>query len=213
MSAKAEPKYYYLILSMYIAGIIGLALPSVRPYFQLFTPFHLLAVAYFLFNEHLKNREIFYYILIISTLGFLIEVLGINTGLVFGEYTYGHTLGIKIAGTPPMIGINWLVMMYCSTIFTLGFIKNHNQKLLIAFVVAALMTAFDIVVEPVAIKLDMWSWKNILPPFQNYAAWFIISGVFAYFSLDLIKEKLNPKAIFILSTQWIFFVLLYFILR
>ena len=212
MSAHPPKKgLYYLISSMYIAGIIGLSIPSVRPYFQLFTPFHLLAVGYFVFLDQLKNKEIFYYIIAISTLGFVIEIIGVNTGLIFGEYSYGHTLGFKIWGTPPMIGINWLVMMYCSTIFSQSILKNN--KLLTSLLVATLMTLFDIIVEPVAIRLDMWSWAGAFPPIQNYLAWFVISFLFSFFTIDLIKEKINPKAKFILAVQWIFFLSLFFILK
>ncbi len=211
MLISFKNKYSYLSLSMYVAGIIGLSIPSLRPYFQLFTPIHLLAVAYFVFYELLKNRDLLYYILIISSLGFMIEIIGVNTGLIFGEYAYGQTLGFKLWGTPPMIGVNWLLMMYCSTIFCISKIKSY--KIITSLMVATLMTLFDIIVEPVAIQLDMWSWTKYFPPMQNYIAWFIISFVFSFLTIDLIKEKNNPKAIFIFAVQWIFFIGLFFILK
>ncbi|MBE0653483.1 MAG: carotenoid biosynthesis protein, partial [Bacteroidales bacterium] len=34
--------------------------------------------------------------------------------------------------------------------------------------------------EPVAMHLDYWQWEGDIIPFQNYAAWFIISLVFSY---------------------------------
>jgi bisanhydrobacterioruberin hydratase len=213
MSQKADYKLHYLISAMYLAGIIGLAIPSIRPYFQLFTPFHLLTVAYFLFIGNLKNKEIYYYIFIISILGYLIEVAGVKTGLIFGEYAYGKTLGIKIASVPIMIAVNWLVMTYCSTIFSYKLLKHKANKFTISLLVATLMTTFDIIVEPVAIKLDMWFWTLLSPPIQNFIAWFCISFIFCFFSLDLLKEKTNSKAIFVLIWQWIFFICLYFVLK
>jgi uncharacterized membrane protein len=51
------------------------------------------------------------------------------------------------------------------------------------------MTVFDIFMEPVATKLHYWFWLEstgnsfIVAPFQNYAAWFVISYVLAWFAL------------------------------
>jgi bisanhydrobacterioruberin hydratase len=212
MLGKTERILYYILGAMYVAGILGLALPSVRPLFQLFTPFHLLTVAYFVFYKNLKAKEIFYYIFIISILGYAIEVLGVATGLIFGEYAYGHALGPKVLAVPPMIGVNWLIMMYCTSIFVLKFMAEKTNKISISLAIAALMTLFDILVEPVAIKLEMWSWAAGTPPIQNYVAWFIISFVFSFFTLDLIKNNSNPKAIFIYALQWIFFSILFLVL-
>jgi bisanhydrobacterioruberin hydratase len=209
MPQKFDNKLYYLISSMYLAGIIGLSIPSVKPYFQLFTPFHLLAVTYFVFWGNLKTKELYYYIFIITISGYFIEVLGVKTGLIFGEYSYGKTLGIKPLDVPIMIGLNWLVMTYCSTIFSFKILKNKLNKFSLSFLVATLMTLFDLIVEPVAINLDMWSWKNDTPPLQNFVAWFIVSFLFTFFTSDLIKEKINPKAIFILIWQWVFFIALF----
>jgi bisanhydrobacterioruberin hydratase len=36
--------------------------------------------------------------------GFVIESVGVNTGLIFGEYIYGGTLGYQIFETPLIIG-------------------------------------------------------------------------------------------------------------
>jgi bisanhydrobacterioruberin hydratase len=163
MLQKPNYKYYYLISAMYLAGILGLTISSLRPYFQLFTPFHLLAVTYFVFWGNLKTKELYYYIFIITISGYFIEVLGVKTGLIFGEYSYGKTLGIKPLDVPVMIGLNWLIMTYCTTIFSFKILKNKLNKFSLAFLVATLMTIFDLIVEPVAMKLDMWSWKNAYP--------------------------------------------------
>ena len=46
-----------------------------------------------------------------------------------------------------------------------------------------MMVVYDIVLEPAAIALDMWSWGGPVP-MQNYIAWFFIS-----FFLILFAER------------------------
>ncbi len=54
--------------------------------------------------------------------------------------------------------------------------ETRNQKLLTAFAAAALLTAFDGVMEPVAVSLNYWAWASWpLIPTQNYVAWFGIA--------------------------------------
>jgi putative membrane protein len=44
--------------------------------------------------------------LIIAVAGFFIEAIGVNTGLIFGNYVYKTTLGWKFLETPLIIGVN-----------------------------------------------------------------------------------------------------------
>ena len=38
------------------------------------------------------------------------ESLGVNYGLIFGNYEYGNNLGFKFFGVPFLIGINWIIL-------------------------------------------------------------------------------------------------------
>jgi putative membrane protein len=40
-----------------------------------------------------------------------LEVVGVKTGLIFGEYKYGSTLGIKLFEVPLIIGFNWVFVI------------------------------------------------------------------------------------------------------
>ncbi len=43
--------------------------------------------------------------------GWLAECIGVQTGLLFGQYNYGEGLGPKLAGVPLILGILWFVML------------------------------------------------------------------------------------------------------
>ncbi len=188
---------------MYLAGLIGLNIESVRPFFYFFTPIHLVsALGIVLYFHEDKNKYFTIYCLSAFLIGFLIEVLGVKTGLVFGKYQYETTLGFKIFGTPPVIGALWLLLSYCFGVFVEQFSIPKVLKIIVA---AGLMTALDFITEPVAIRFEMWSWYGLEPPLQNYIGWFVVSLLIfsLFFNLDFKKE--NKIANWILLLNLLFF--------
>lgn len=123
----------------------------------------------------------------LATLG--LEIAGVATGMVFGEYEYGLGLGQKLLGVPLVIGLNWVIIVY-------GFaetMRAANWSLLSAvLLVPAGAVFFDIVLEPVAMSsLDYWTWSGSRVPLQNYVAWGLISFAFALVYFWIMPE--SPK--------------------
>lgn len=199
----------FLIAIFYTVGLIGFLIPSLTPLFLKLVPFHLLLMVILLIVSHRqKNKEFKLFLLVAYLAGYLIEVIGVNTGYIFGSYQYGQTLGVKLAAVPLMIGVNWVIMIY-STGVTISYLKIQNH------VVRALIGAFflvfmDILIEPVAIRFDYWGWADLNIPFQNYVAWFIFSFCMMLFFFARKFRKKNPAAIVLLISQLIFFAALNF---
>ncbi len=138
------------------------------------------------------------------------EVTGVNTGLVFGHYKYGSGLGFKLFETPLLIGVNWLFLTYASASMLRGFKVNQNLVVILA---PLLMLAYDLVLEQVAPKMDMWAWQNDVIPLQNYVAWFVIAFIFVAL-LRIFKINLeNRISKVLLACQFVFFVILMFVLK
>jgi putative membrane protein len=55
---------------------------------------------------------------LIAVAGFFIEAIGVNTGLIFGNYVYKTTLGWKFLETPLIIGVNW-ILLTCSVVYSI----------------------------------------------------------------------------------------------
>jgi putative membrane protein len=147
--------------------------------------------------------------LLIAILGFVIEERGVNTGLIFGKYSYGDTLGLKISNTPIIIGLNWLLMTYITASVVDLFDIRVGYKIIAA---AALMVIYDLVLEQVAPLMNMWSWQNNTIPLQNYLAWFVIALTFqAIFKIRKI-DTYNPIAASVLIIQFVFFITLFLFL-
>ena len=53
-------------------------------------------------------------IFLIFSVGIFVEFLGVNYGLIFGNYEYGQNMGPKFLGVPFLIGINWIIITLIS---------------------------------------------------------------------------------------------------
>lgn len=154
----------------------------------------------FIGEENRKKALIAYSVIFVA--GYLIELIGVKTGLLFGEYSYGNSIGYKLFGIPIIIGVNWvaIVVSCVSIVKRLGFTTN---KILIALLSAVLCTMMDYIIEPVAISFDFWTWKEIEIPLSNYIDWFIFSFIFAYIYAAL-KLSTNKIAVYLFFI-WIAF--------
>ena len=194
------------LVVIHLAGIIGIH-SSYRDLFLVLSPLNLIVSISILFLNHKTFTQPFaLFCVIVFAGGFLVEVIGVKTGIIFGNYTYGNTLGIQFLGVPIIIGINWLMLIYC-----VGIICNrfYNSSDLLKSMFGAIMMVFlDFFIEPVAIKYDFWSWTKIVIPFQNYIAWYILSFLFLmlFYSSKFSKENKLAPVLFII--QLIFFVTL-----
>lgn len=164
-------------------------------------------------NNSEKNNfspKFFFTASIIIIFSWLIELIGVKTGIVFGTYKYGTVLQPQIFNTPIPIGFAWVSTLLASYGLALIILKNHKNHFIILLFVAFLMTLFDFLMEPAAIKLGYWQWNSGMVPLQNYISWFVFGFIFAVFfsnlKLDLRKVKLLKHIYF---SQILYFIIVY----
>lgn len=197
----------FLVVLFYAVGYWGLVHPDYSPLFKKLVPFHLLLMLILMIisNED-RNQYFWTFLLTTFTAGFVIELLGVNTGAIFGNYSYGTTLGPKFADIPLLIGVNWILVIYSTGVFMKEFgIRNHIIR---AFAGALLITTLDVLIEPVAIKYGYWNWEDFEVPFQNYVGWFVFSFIMLRFFFLMKFRKRNLAATTLFIVQFIFFFLL-----
>jgi uncharacterized membrane protein len=199
-----KPIFIFLTL-MYFSGVIGLHRAASAPLFQALTPLNLMVSLFFLiwFCPD-RNRVFWLYCIVVLCVGFSVEVLGVKTGLIFGRYWYGQTLGTKLFNVPLTIGLNWLMLNYTANVVA---DKIATSRLLKSILAALLMTSLDILIEPVAMQLDFWDWANHIVPLQNYAAWFVVSLSLSATFFYLNVPKKNQLAGYLFLLQILFFAL------
>lgn len=192
---------------LYTVGIIGITLP-IHPDFVLLTPINLLVSLGIVLAFHpVWTWQMILFLIMAYFVGFGAELFGVQTGLLFGEYRYGRVLGLKLWETPLMIGVNWMLLSY-----TIGVTTNHllpnGHWLLKGILAALLMVGLDVLIEPVAIRYDFWSWQGGTPPLQNYLGWFLVSLPLLCIFTKTQHRVRNKVAIALFFLQILFFAAL-----
>ena len=197
-----------VIVIFHVAGLIGFLIPALQPYFMKMVPFHLLLMFAIIIYTYVGDvKRLLLFVSGVFLCGWLVEVLGVHTGKIFGSYYYGNTLGYKIAAVPLLMGVNWVIL-----IFSIGqMVKSFKirNSILASLIGALMLITFDFFMEPVAMKFDYWQWDWHQIPLQNYIAWFIVSIILLkfYYALGLKQQKYIGAAMF--TAQLVFFVVLY----
>lgn len=156
-------------------GVLGIAISINRPeLFALAWVFLLVSMAALLLFQQSYSWYQLPVAFAIAVIGFVAEVVGVKTGLLFGDYSYGASLGIKMFDVPLIIGLNWLMLVYCSR----AIVERYFSSALFRVVVGALlMVAYDFLVEIPAGRLNMWSWRDGAPGVENFIGWFGVATV------------------------------------
>ena len=194
---------------MHVSGAIGIAFFN-RAFFVGYTPLNLfLMFILLIWNETELNLGLFKAFLFAFGAGLLSEMIGVNTGILFGSYHYGDVFGEKLFGVPFLIGLNWFCIVFAAYQVVMLLQKLWQLNAVgIAFLSAILATVFDWIMEPVAIELDFWQWHTTEIPFLNYTCWFGVSFLIALFFHRNGIKKSNPFAVYLFFTQLLFFVFL-----
>lgn len=160
-----------LIWLFHVSGSIGI-IYSDATWFLKATPINLLLSFVLLLINTRLNKKTSFILLLCFVTGMLAEIIGVKFGFLFGNYTYGDALGYKVLGVPLMIGVNWSIL-----VFITGFIAQcfSNTLFLRVFIGVGLMLFLDLVMEPIAPKLDFWTFEGGLASFHNYFGWAIIA--------------------------------------
>lgn len=199
----------FLIWLFSLSAIIGIYWGYLN-WFIPKTPVNLLLGAALLFwNLPINSIRKVSVWLIAFAIGMLVEIIGVQTGDIFGNYYYGENLGLKLMGVPFLIGVNWAVLSFITASIST---RLTNKFWGAAFIGASLMVGLDFLLEPMASVFDFWHFENGIVPVQNYLAWFVI----ALFLQILIRKSIPIRDIkyssHLFFSQVIFFGSCYLIL-
>ncbi len=193
-----------IIWLFHLSGLLGLLYID-KNLFASLTPLNLFISTTLLFvNQTKASRLKFFIVFMIFFVGMLAEILGVQYGLIFGNYEYGNNLGLKLLGVPILIGFNWIVLtVICGSISEKIF---NNSKVLAIIFGVVLMLILDLTLEPIAPVLDYWEFSGSKAPIQNYIGWGLTSLVtqclYQYFYKN--KEFIFSLNLFI--AQFLFFL-------
>ena len=122
----------------------------------------------------------------------LFESVGVATGLIYGPYHYTAALGPKFLGLVPyLIPVAWFMMSYPSFIIADRLVpskwKRWQRILIVAAVGGLVMTAWDLIMDPIMVAGGNWFWDTngayFGIPLQNFWGWWLT--IFTTFALYL----------------------------
>jgi putative membrane protein len=204
-----QNKYLIAILIIFhMVGLVGIMLPNFKDLILSLSFLNLLlAFVVILLGENESKPILMKFLLIAFVIGLTVELIGVHTGLLFGDYKYGLNLGPKLWDVPLVIGINWGVLTVTAASVTHSLKFPHTLKIIVN---AFILVIFDFVMEPVAMKSDFWSWNNNSIPFFNYVCWFFIAVILQLIYFAMRKPNSNKVFNALFFIQFIFFIILNF---
>ena len=126
------------------------------------------------------------------------ESLGVATGLIYGPYHYTNRLGPMFLGLVPyLIPLAWLMMIYPSWVIarrvSQGWWRGWRADVGTAAIGALVMTAWDLVLDPLMNNAQHWVWEKpgdfFGVPLHNFAGWWLTA--FLILSLfNLLRRRL-----------------------
>jgi len=197
-----------ILIIFYLVGLTGFIIPVTYEVFSRLTPFALLLSTLFLilFHKPRLNGKTVIAFIIIMVLSFFIEAAGVKTGVIFGNYAYGKGLGPKLMDTPLLIGLNWMMLVYCTKVVADRLPGDVKIKI---FTASVLMVFYDLIMEQAAGILDMWYWENGIIPVRNYISWLLVALLFHILLKKMRISFSNKMALPVFVVQLMFFLILY----
>jgi putative membrane protein len=179
----------------------------IRKPIQMTIPGLLLGVCLLYWNFPVKNswRSLSIWSLV-YLFGMSVEIVGLNTGLLFGTYQYGDNFGLKFYNVPVLIGINWVVLTFLTASICNRIVQH---KWLAPLCGALLMAALDFFIEPVAPHFDFWSWEAGFAPLRNFVDRFVVSFFMQLIVRSDLPDGKNPFPMHHFASQVLFFAVFY----
>ena len=184
----------FIIWLFTISCMLGV-LSDFQYWFLGYTPLYLfLALVIILLHFNQFNAGVILLLVITFVLGFVVEILGLNFGLIFGNYSYGQNLGFMCFGVPLMMSVILILLIIIKSDIPRIVSKNILETTLVA---SALITALHMIIEISATRFDFWEFDDRVVTIQNYLIWFgtafIANMVYQYFKVGF-KKIISAQA-------------------
>lgn len=205
---KLNKSLVFILIIFHSVGLIGMVYFNTSDFVKLSWLNILISSVVALISYQKKLLKFFPAFLLVVFFSFFIEVLGVKTSIVFGNYNYGNVLGCKFLSVPVLIGFLWLTLSLGAKSVVMRLPMLPNQ--LVFILSALLMVGIDYLIEPIAVKFGYWNWHGGVIPIYNYICWFVFAYVNQLFLKKVNYKNVVVEILFLINV--IFFMLLNYLL-
>jgi lycopene beta-cyclase len=129
------------------------------------------------------GRRFLRLLLIVLPLSWLVEFVGISTGLPFGRYRYTDLLQPQLGGVPLLIPLAWLMMLPPAWAVA-SRVVSPSRRWFFAAAAGLAFTAWDLYLDPQMTARSLWVWLQpgayFGIPLLNFAGWWLASSAITY---------------------------------
>ena len=132
---------------------------------------------------HIGWRNTFILFALTYTVTMVFESIGVATGWIYGPYHYSELLGPRFLGLVPyVIPLAWFMISYPSLVIAEGILETRSaedqwRSLRVAALAAVIMTSWDLVLDPIMVKMGYWVWEAggeyFGVPAYNFLGWLV----------------------------------------
>jgi uncharacterized membrane protein len=178
-------------------SLAGASLPRIgsKGFTAIFAAFSILHAA-----DVLGWRRALLFLCSCVAVSFCFEAVGVATGSVYGAYHYSDALGLRVAGVPVLIPFAWFMMIYASWIVAHVLLEGAGNPtslvgaLARSVIAAAVMTAWDVVMDTGQARAGTWVWEAggdyFGVPLRNFAGW-MVTTLTVYLLVALIFSRIR----------------------
>ena len=173
----------YAAFTLYVSIGPLLGFPTVHG--QSFPWLTLIATAFAITHAltYIGWRNTFILFALTYTVSLLFESVGVATGWIYGPYHYTDQLGPRFLGLVPyLIPLAWFMISYPSLVIAESIVGYRSaearwRSLRVAALAAVVMTAWDLVLDPIMVRMGHWVWEidgiYFGVPLHNYLGWLV----------------------------------------
>ncbi len=128
--------------------------------------------------------------------GFAAEVVGVHTGVPFGDYSYAGTLGPQLVGVPLVVALAWTMLAWPAALAARRLVASFAGRVLVG---TWGLASADLFLDPQMVADGYWQWRGPfahLPgvadvPLTNLAGWVLVAAVLSLL-LQWLLDSADP---------------------
>jgi len=128
-----------------------------------------------------------------------VEILGVHSGIPFGDYRYGGGLGPSLAGVPLVVPAAWAMTAYPALLVARHLTRNltgRHARWPTALVAGWALASWDVFLDPQMVAEGYWTWTHPHPslpgspdvPLTNYLGWLLVAVL-----LMSLLDRVTPR--------------------